>query len=231
MQLNDTGLQLIYSLSNYSPSASDKTMHSVRYKFTKCSHCKFRARLQGDRQSDLALQVELSQVEHLLSQDLLLFHPPDAVQSEAHSVVPQGLLFHPGKLECFREDRTRALLHARLGPLLLGGQQDQVDLPRDVARLFESRDVCCRSDRDSQPLLTRVIFKSDVQGAVFGEWLWLVGCGEARTGAVLKGGKNKRKAECKRGENLKQLPPSTSSINFLLFLDSIGSVKLLIMVG
>ncbi len=147
----------------------------MRQKFTLCSHCEFRARLQGDRQSDLALQVELSQVEHLLSQDLLFFHPSDAVQAEANSVVPQGLLFHPGELECFREDRTRTLLHACLGPLLFGGQQHQVDLPGNVARLFKSGNVCRRGDRDGQILLTGVILEGDVQRAVFAEWLWLVG--------------------------------------------------------
>lgn len=158
-----------------------------------CSHCEFRARLQGDRQSDLALQVELSQVEHLLSQDLLFLHSPDAVQAEANSVVSQGLLFHPGELECFREDRTRTLLHAGLGPLLLGGQQDQVDLPCNVARLFKGRNVCCRCDRDGQILLTGVVLEGDVQRAVFGEWLWLVGCREPR--AVLNDRIRGRKRE------------------------------------
>lgn len=158
-----------------------------------CSHREFRARLQGDRQSDLALQVELGQVENLLSQDLLFFHSPDAVQAEANSAVSQGLLFHPGKLECFREDGTRSFLHAGLGPLLLGGQQDQVDLPCDVACLFKSRDVCRRRDRDGQVLLAGVVLEGHVQCAVFGERLWLVGRRELRTGAVLSGSERMRR--------------------------------------
>ena len=166
------------------PSASDKTVPG--WQCTKCSHRELRALLQGDGQRDLPLQVELSQVENLLPEDLLLFHPPDAVQAEAHGVVPEGVLLHPGELKCFREDGTRPLLHARLGSLLLGGQQDQVDLPGDVSRLFQSGDVCRRGDRDGQPLLPGVVLEGHVQGAVFGEWLRLVGGGEVRTGAVLR---------------------------------------------
>lgn len=151
------------------------------------SHSEFRSWFQGDGQSHLPLQVELGQVEDLLSQDLLLLHPPDAVQAEADGVVPQGLLFHSGELERLGEDGARTPLHARLGPLLLRGQQDQVDLPGDVARLLEGWNVrgCCH--RDGQVLLARVVLEGHVQRAVFAEGLWLVSRGEERTRTILNG--------------------------------------------
>lgn len=161
---------------------------------TKCSHCELRAGLQGDGESDLALQVELSQVEHLLSQDLLFFHPPDAVQAEANSIVPKGILFHFGKLERLGEDGARPFLHARLGPLLLGRQQDQVDLPRDVACLFKSGNVGCCGYRDSQPLFAGVVLESDIQRAVLCERLGFVGRGELGTRTVLNA--QRRKSLC-----------------------------------
>lgn len=61
-----------------------------------------------------------------------------------------------------------------------------MDLPRDVAGLFEGGDVCCRGDGDGQPLFAGVVFESNVQRAVFGEGLGFVELRESWTRTVLR---------------------------------------------
>lgn len=165
-------------------------VHHLRNRYM-CSHSEFWSWFQSDRQSHLSLQVELSQVKHLLSQDLLLLHPPDAVQAEADGIVPNGLLFDSGELECFGKDRARTSLHASLCPLLFRRQQYQVDLPGYVACLLECWNVCGCGHCNSQVLLARVILEGHVQCAVFAEWLWLVCWGEESTRTIL----NKQKED------------------------------------
>lgn len=67
-----------------------------------------------------------------------------------------------------------------------------MDLPRDVAGLFEGGDVGRRGDGDGQPLLAGVVLKGNVQRAVLRQGLWLVGCGQVKT--ILKTSSKKNKS-------------------------------------
>ena len=82
------------------------------------THCYTAAGVQYDGNRHLALQVEFGEVEHLLSQDLLLLHPPDAVEAEADGVVADHLRLDVAEAEGFGEDGTGASGDACFGTLL-----------------------------------------------------------------------------------------------------------------
>lgn len=99
-----------------------------------------------------------------------------------------------------------------------------MDLPRDVAHLFEGGDVGCCGDGDRQPLLTGVVLEGNVQRAVLSEGLGLVGCGEVRT--ILK-------KDCGREEQIYFNPTfmqrvstgrEMSLICIIIFLIKIGHI-------
>lgn len=136
------------------------------------------AGVQYDGGRHLALQVEFGEVEHLLSESLLLLHPADAVQAEPDGVVPDHFRLDMAEVKCLCEDGARATLDDSLRPLFFGGQQHQMHLPGDVTRAFERRDVCQRCYCDGQTLVRRIVVEDDVESSVLSERLRVVTFGQ-----------------------------------------------------
>ena len=146
------------------------------------------ARVQSYRHRHLALKVEFGEVEHLLPHHPLLPHAPHAVQAESDCVAADGLWLHAAELEGLCKDGAGAFLDPRLGPLLFSGQQDQMYLPRHVPRAPEGWDVRRCRHGYRQPLLSWVVVKGHIQGAIFGEGFWLVAFGEKHMSWHILGG-------------------------------------------
>lgn len=77
------------------------------------------------------MQVEFGEVEHFLSQHLLLLLDlADAVETKPHAVVPDALRLNVAEAERLAEAPPPG--HRSLGTLLFGRKKDQVKLPGDA---------------------------------------------------------------------------------------------------